>query len=340
MLILWNLKALVCRHRRFLIPMLVTFLTSVMGVLMLQNLVIYIADYNAQWDEDTRTYVLPTDSATLEAGLPALRSRSDVARVQVTMNGQERPFYAIVSGTSRAAIGKYFTAEGLRQGLEQVVLPEDEARERRLHVGDTYELNGQTFTVIGFQYLSVPQVPYMALRDRSGVCALSVATKKDGTPAERAAFAAFLQQTFHVTEDDMQLPPTLERRRQSSESLLFGGVMLLGVCSMACLYVFYLESRRRTFAVYTMVGCRRGRMIRLLGGETLLLVAGMYGLSVLATKVLLWGLSSVGDVFVERLEWMDYLLAFGLSCGMASVVLLWQLWRFFRKTPNERRRAR
>lgn len=342
MLVFWNLWALVRRHTRFLIPMLLSGVATTIGILFALSSANQAYAQRQANRETSRAYILGVDSSSLEAGLSTLTAREDVVRVQAAVQGEDFAFLANVYGQGKSSVelGAYFTEEDSRQGLAQVVIPEELAASRNLHVGDECVLCGQPFTVIGIGALSdTVEIPYAALQNRSGVYALSVVTAQAGDDAEQAAFASFLADTFHVDVETVELPEPPGDFSLPADVKMIIFMSLFGVLGIAVIYMCFLEERKKTLSIYTLVGCRRGRLTALLLEELAVLSVGIYLVAVLLSRPFLHLLSWISPRFAVVLTAGDYLKLFCLFAGLLFVLVGVQLLRFFRRTPAERRRS-
>lgn len=338
-----NLKAFL-RRRLFLVPIAVSFAASVIGVTLIANVYAMREAKREQLNEDCRAYVVELrDASTLEEALPALKSRQEVTRVMAAGRDGDTVFFANVYGEPPArrymvSMGHYFETDSDEIETAQVVLPTEEADEKKLRVGDRYPLCGQDFTIIGigFDHNGI-EIPYTALKDRSGLFAVSVVTKESGTLSEQNAFGQFLEELFHVQE--VEQPPEASDAALTAEDAMLLLVLILGILSISFLYVSYLESRRQTFAIYTLVGCRKSQLICMLCEEMALLIAGLYMVAFLLIKLLFWTLSVLDIGFVEVLTVREYLWLFLIILAWAFFTFALQMPGFFRKTPDERSRV-
>ena len=343
-MLLWlNLLALLRRRRLFFVLMAGVSVTTIAGICFCWN---YYRGLQAQSDyysEGRRSYLAPlTDARELENKLASAGENPEVCRlVAVFQNGTDVVYANYIGAppaTSKVMLGQYFTKAGYADTEERVILPDSLVEQRKLHVGDIYNIGGKDFTDlgVGLDWNGI-EVPFAALSSYDGLLGVMAVSKTELTGERQAAFAAFLADTFGTGQWELpEAPPTEE---VTTELILILTVLALGMLNLSYLYLSYLESRRRQFGVYALVGCGQGRLLALLAGEAAALTAAFFLLAVGLSKLLFALLSRVDAVYAELLQPRDYGGLFFVNIGMALVFLLFQTVRFLPKTPAELRRT-
>ncbi len=342
-MLLWlNLLALLRRRRLFFLLMAGVSVATIMGICFTWNFYRGIQAERDYSSESRRSYLAPlADARELETKLAATAAHAEVCRVAVVLQNDRDIVYANYIGapptTYKVLLGQYFERPGREDTETHVVLPNSLLEERKLHMGDTYDINGRTFRILGAgaDWNGI-EVPFAALPSYDGLLGVMVVSATELTGDRQSAFVAFLADTFGTADWELpEAPPTGE---PTTEMLLILAVLALGMLNLSYLYLSYLESRRGQFGVYALLGCGRGRLFALLAGEAAALTTLFFLLAVGLLKLLFLLLSRVDTVYAELLLPRDYGGLFFVNMGTALAFLLLQALRFLPKTPAEMRR--
>lgn len=233
-------------------------------------------------------------------------------------------------------LGRGFRPEENRPGADPVVLLSHSLWQRHFQgdpaaVGATIRLHGRPHTVVGvmpegfhFREYAELWVPHRLEPDEPGRANHSfhvVARLRDGTSldeagAEMRAIAARLARRHPATNEGktVRLQTLRDQISGGSESpvlLLVGTVafvLLLAVANVAGLMISHAAAREREIAIRTALGAGRGRLIRQLLVESLLLATMGGGLGLLLGR---WGRDALlGAVPIELPYWMDFSVDF------------------------------
>lgn len=342
-MLLWlNLLALLRRRRLFFLLMAGVSVTTIAGICFCWNYYRGMQAQSAYYSEGRRSYLAAmADARELENKLAVASAHPEVCRVVAVFQNGTDVIYANYIGappaTTKTTLGQYFVEHGRKDTAAHVILPISLMEQRKLHIGDTYEIDGKGFQILGagLDWNGI-EIPFAALSSYDGLLGVMAVSKTELTGDRQAAFAAFLADTFGTA--DWELPEAPPTEEVTTEMLLILIVLALGMLNLSYLYLSYLESRRGQFGIYALVGCGKGRLFALLAGEAAALVTLFFLLAVGLAKLLFVLLSHVDAVYAELLLPRDYGGLFFVNIGMALAFLLVQTLRFLAKTPAEMRR--
>ena len=220
----------------------------------------------------------------------------------------------------RPQLGRFFTPEESVEGRDRVVLIGDGLWRRRFGadpsiLGRAIPLNGESYTVVGVMPRGFVFAPFWATEaeiwapldlraranNREGQSLRAFARLRPGATLETArqeiaAITAQLEREFPGTNRDVRVVPLQERvvgRVRPALLVLLGAVglvLLIACANVANMLLARSSARRREIALRTAIGASRGRTIRQLLTESLVLAAagGAAGLALGA-----WGLKAL-----------------------------------------------
>jgi len=270
----------------------------------------------------------------------------------------------------RALLGRTFSAEEDRPGGERVVVLDHGFWQRRFAgdpaiLGRTLRLDGEAFTVIGVMPANFRDRPLFGTSDlwtplafdanqranRGGNFLRSIARLKPGVTLPRAAAAldalAARQALAHPATNTgigLRAVPILDamdpRGRLSlwATMALAGFVLLIACANLANLQFARTARRTRELAIRGALGASRGRLLRQLLTESLLLalLGGAAGLAVAqAATVLLDRALEPGDALAVALDRPVLAFAFAASTLSGLGFGLLPAWLAARADPGE-----
>ena len=203
----------------------------------------------------------------------------------------------------RPLLGRLFTAEEAHAGADRVVVASHALWVSRLGgdpqaIGRTLTLDGVPYTVVGVMPQEFRFAPFWATRaqlwaplvldaraaDRNGASLRSFARLRKGVTLEQAradiaTIASTLERQYPGTNRDVIVTPLQDRVVGSVRRplvIVFAAVVL--VLLIACVNVAHLQlvrgaARRREIALRAAIGASRGRVVRQLLAESMVLSA-------------------------------------------------------------------
>jgi putative ABC transport system permease protein len=252
------------------------------------------------------------------------------------------------------ALGRGFTSDDDRPNAADVVILSDTLWRRRYHadpsvLGRSILINGKPHTAIGImppnfafpenQRLWVPLEPTTTRDRRDARYLFAFGRMKPGVTAERAleelnAIAARLAREYPTSNEGWSASTqTLRRAFLPEEVPLVLGLMMCGVtlvlfiaCSnVANLLLARAAGRRRELAVRAAIGAGRGRIIRQLLAESVVLGAASVPLGIVLAEIgtrLIASMMPVDQVpyFIQwRVDWRSLGYAVGVAVSTALI---------------------
>jgi putative ABC transport system permease protein len=256
-----------------------------------------------------------------------------------------------------AAIGRTFTADEARPGRDHVVVITHAFWQRRFGgessaVGRTIRLDGDPYTIVGVMPEGFGFAPFWVTNasvfkplelsrrggDRAGRSLRVFARLRDGIAGERAqadvsAIAARLASAYPETNAHLGITVVPLREKvvggvRPLLLLLFSTtalVLLIACVNVASLQLVRGAARQRELAVRTALGAGRGRLVRQLVAETLVLSAAGGGLGVLIAA---WGMSWIARMLPpgsvprqQEIAFEPFLLLVALALVAAATIV-------------------
>jgi predicted permease len=245
----------------------------------------------------------------------------------------------------RPVLGRFFVAEDARPGAEAVALLSEGMWKQRFGgdaqvIGRTITLDGEPHAVVGvmparlaaFDGFGEPRDVWVPVIPDTAAAHVNVLIKlRKGVTAEAAE--AELNAIAERVPDPRPLPGSWKTRIRTPDYFLgtstrrgllilfpaVGVVLLIACANVAGLLLARGESRRREIAIRAAIGAGRGRILRFLAAESLLLaiVGGALGLLV-AT----WSLDLVRAVRPRDLTALDAVVLEPVVVGFAIALSL------------------
>ena len=247
-------------------------------------------------------------------------------------------------------IGRGFTAEDDRQGAEPVVLLSDDLWKRRYNsdpaiVGRAIQVNSRPHTVIGVmparfrfpenQYLWLPLSEFAVSQERGARSLLTFARLKDGVTSEQAqqeadAVAANLAAAYPASNAAWGARVAALRAWAIPEDVpviiltMMGAVtmvLLIACFNVANLMLARASSRSREMSIRTALGAGRGRILRQLLIESVMvaLVSVPLGMACASGGLKLMDLSIPPDDIPYFIHWELNVRAMLWAIGVAAL---------------------
>ncbi len=141
--------------------------------------------------------------------------------------------------------------------------------------GETVEILGQRYRIVGFQNVDPVIVPFLSLKDdtvldREGSISLYEPVTKKDYETFRTIFTRELD--GKVAFPDLEIPDLNELYRYNTILLVNLFIIVASAINFALLYKYMLMKRRGTLAIFRVCGMRKGRAAFLYLGECLAMV--------------------------------------------------------------------
>lgn len=244
------------------------------------------------------------------------------SRIEYDESAKQYGLYSTYMSNISASKGRLITQEEELNGDMVITLPY--GSDEKL-IGQKIEFIGQEYEVIGIQMMnSYYTVPFNTIPDSMPVKNFSFLIDKPITTETYKKIANALTEVF---VDEINLPKF--ETVDESEQTFYVSVMaisvvlsMLSAINLTLLFRYILSKRRKTFAIYRMVGLSKFRtrlmcLIEILGINTL----GFLLCSLLFHFVLIDNISKVFERFGEVYSTSTYLYLFAVFIGVIFIFM-------------------
>lgn len=353
MRLLRNIGDFVTHHTFVFVIFLLLFVVSFCGVLYTVNFLQNTMYGDYQRSEDDRAFVVRTNDSLLTEKLTTLleEKQSQLQHVYCVIEQNDDLIFADFYGNrynrAGASIGSWFSEEDIASGAKKIILPNyqyiysssDSEPDSLLSVGDVFYVGSTAYTAIGMGLLdSGYQIPYNSAEDTSVFCKTIVVLNEIKNQKAINDFADYLNGLFggNVVAVPTKIQQTSFVATHPTETILVTGIMFVSVFSLAHIYLYILDVRKKEIAVCRISGQTIASATFFYYAEVVLLSSVAYLFAVFLTKFcILLPLKSEGALFNDTLNFAAVSAVFGITIVLCSAVFLPAIIHAVRKPPAE-----
>lgn len=294
-MILQNLKSFITKKKSIFIFFILAQIVTLVGVFVTYNYMEQEVSTQKSYYDDVRTYtVMLSDSKDIEENLSdVLKQYDNIQHIYTVSYEGEYIVYGEYYGKSEkeftVSLGDDLSESDMTNGNKNMLIPNktltyEDTSLSNLKIGDTYNLNGVAYKIIGSALDGCFHIPFHSMEEESknqimGVC---ITTNKELSPSDSEQFIYMLSAIF---EDAVITPPQAEYGSEFNTFKIFVFVVILllclGIFNLSYLYIFVLEQRKKQYAVFQICGCTKLRGALIYLAEILLLSVMAYSVSLL-----------------------------------------------------------
>lgn len=347
-----NLWDFVTHHTFIFAIFLLLFVFSVGGVLYTVNFLQNTMYGDYQRAEDERAFVVQVEDGTLGTKLTTLLKEKQPALQHVYCVIEQNndlifaDFYGSRYNRAGVSVGTWFSEDDFSNGAKKIVLPNypyiysnSNIDDDILSIGDTYYIGTTAYKAIGMGLLDVGfQIPYNSVSDTSLFDKVIVALKEVKSQAFIQDFAEYLSNLFggQVVSTPSEVRQNSFVESHPTETILVTGIMFVSVFTLAHIYIYLLDTRKREIAVRRISGQSIASATLLYYLEVLLLTTISYILAAVILKFcFLPLLQGYGTLFADNLDVSLLLIFYGITIALCTAVFLPSIIHFVKKSPSE-----
>jgi len=347
---LQNIRGLYRQSKLVFVLLLLSLSVSILSVILIYGFVVSPQRDNENYERETRTFSVGFSQVLLPQELQKIEElymqfHKELRFALITFEGAEQQICAPLGALPKNLYGVFsgfdFLPQDFAQGVKQALLPEglnrDGVEERQMKVGDTIELMGQRFEVIGFSSADEIIVPFAALpkETRQSAVRLSLVLQQVPDAAQRQDWETRLQKLFPSAIVIAPAPRnmnTVSRDAMSAATSTLTG--LLALLNVSYLYQYILRKRRKAYAILRFSGAQIGQINAVYLAELLLFSLLVFVPCAIGYHFGLSGLMFRYFEFPYAMVLRDYCLLLLLYLLAVLLVFGAVLRKFARQSPN------
>ena len=337
-LLFLNLKILIKKMPIYFIMLISVLFSTIIGTIFVYNYYLASEMDRNYYHEGNRSYYLGGEFMDLESQLNELieSHSADIQRIYFVLKNNDDyilcNFFGESSLTYKVQLGNYFSDES----KNQILIPS--SSENGIdQLGGTYFLDNKEFIIIGISSIDAYEIQYHAIIPGEIIESIVI-----------VAQAMLTEQSTHLLENsisglfpDSQIsrPAYANADGMSNDYFVIFFILLLGLLNLSFILTSLMEKRKQQQAIFYILGCKRVHIVLLYLMEILMIGITIFFLSVLITKFILFNALNYYDAFFYHvISANQYVRLFLVYTLFITLLLLFQLIRFFRKTPFELKR--
>jgi hypothetical protein len=293
---------------------------------------------NKYYSEQERSYSVSENFFDIDNQLKALveEYRSDIQRVIVAFRNNNDYILSDYFGEStklfKVQLGRFFDDPS----ANQILIPES-TQNGADYIGETYNIEGEEFEIIGISSIGAYEIQYQSLRVKERIEQVTIVTIEDLKKGSLEALLDGMRRIFQTKQIDMPAPPLTDE--MTPDYFIIFGIILLGMLNISYIYISIIEKRRRQQAVFYILGCNRPKLIGLYLLEIFTITTLSFSLCAVFSKFVLFHIfNALDEFYYHAINLEQYFFLYIIYISPMLVILLLQFIRFFDKTPLELKR--
>lgn len=333
-----NIKSFASEHTAIFLIFLICEFLSMTAILFVFHYYMGLNTEDEQYDTVHRQFTIQEDMTKNEAD-------NYIHQILQDKKNELRSVYILLADHPVKANYLYYSLNGRFTNIGQYFTPEDfvsppinqpivigrRPETMNLNVGDIYNFGGYSYTVRG---ITVPdalhEVLPSSLQSTEKVASIVVELKDIPSFSKAQHWKKYLENLSQ--EATISSPKLLDFSILSDrvfEILSTTCILLLSFFNLSSLYVFILDRRRPTYAIWRMIGCSQRRGIILLMGEVFLLITIPFLISAIFYHIIFSPFVQKTNILIHSpLSITYYMQAYLLIFLVCAVVFIPRILRF------------